>query len=82
MRIKFSALMTKVPSALVEITNIDLSLHETTGLVLLECTLLAGKDSEAQDLVSLQIPVHLSTKELLELFNVTKVAGNTRRRLK
>jgi len=82
MKIKLSQLVTKVPSAYVEITNIDLTLHETSGLVLLECVLLAGKGEEAQSLASLQLPAQLSTKELLELFSVTKVAGNTRRRLK
>ena len=82
MRIKLSQLVTKVPSNLVEITNLDLSLHQTTGLVILECTLLIGTGEEAQDLVALQIPVQLSNKELLNLFDVTKIAGNTRRRLK
>ena len=79
---KLSQLATKLPHAKVEITNMDLSLHETTGLVNIEGVLLVGKEDVPQELLALQIPVQLTSKELLELFSVTKVAGNTRRRLK
>tara|TARA_Y100000592_G_scaffold19371_2_gene29726 strand:+ start:38675 stop:38923 length:249 start_codon:yes stop_codon:yes gene_type:complete len=82
MKIKLSQIVTKVPSTLVEVTSIDLSQHELTGLAVLECTLFADHEGVGQDLVAMQIPVQITTKELLELFNVTKVAGNTRRRLK
>lgn len=82
MKIKLSQLATKLPNAQVEITNMDLSLHEATGLVNIEGTLLVGKEGVPQELLALQIPVQLTSKELLELFNVTKVTGNTRRRLK
>ena len=82
MKIKLSQLVTKVPSAQVEITNLDMSLHEKTGLVNIEAVLLVGKEEVKQELLALQIPIQLSNAELLELFNVTKIAGNARRRLK
>ena len=82
MKIRLSQLVTKVPSAHVEITNIDLSLHEATGLVNIEAVLLVGKEEVSQELLALQIPLQLSNKELLSLFDITKVSGNTRRRLK
>lgn len=79
-KIKLSHLMAKVPAAKINLINLSFELHEQLGWVIAECELCMG-DGDTESAITLTIPLQLSDKEILEMLSVTKVEGNTRRRI-
>jgi|3_EtaG_2_1085321.scaffolds.fasta_scaffold336333_2 hypothetical protein len=80
-KMKLSHLLAKVPAAEVNITNISFELHDLLGWAIVECELvLGGGNSETG--ITLTIPVQVSTKEVAEWFDVVKVLGNSRRKIR
>lgn len=78
--LKLSHLMAKVPAAKVSLLSLSFELHEQLGWVIAECELCVG-DGDTESAVTLTIPLQLSDKEILEMLSVTRVAGNTRRKV-
>ena len=77
--LKLSQIMAKVPAAKVKILNLSFELQDTLGWVILEGELCVGED-ESESIISINIPLMLSDKEILELLSVVKVQRNIRRR--
>ncbi len=77
--LKLSQIMAKVPAAKVRIINLSFELQDTLGWVILEGELCVGEE-ESETIISINIPLLLSDKEILELLQVVKVQRNIRRR--
>ena len=79
MLLNLSQLALKIPSAKIKVNSLSFELHEILGWVILEADICVGDGDEAESITSVTIPVMLSEKEVLELFSIKKVEGNTRR---
>lgn len=78
MVINLSALLTKVPSALLQVDNFSLELHEQTGWVILEGRIVVNSEGKTVSLTQITIPVELSPEELTNLFTVKQPTNKKR----
>ncbi len=69
-----------MPSALVEIDNISMELHSTTGWCILEGHVVVNSEGEKVTLTAITIPVQLSNDDLKSLFSVSSSSTPSKRR--
>ena len=84
MILPLAKILPKVPSALVQVDNISMEMHSTTGWCIIEGYIVVNSEGEKVTLTTITIPVQLSADEILNLFSVSSknTSSNRRRVLK